>query len=383
MTAPANKEQLAPGTVMALFAMALGVFVIANDFTALNVALPAIERDFDVDIATAQWVINAYALFFGLAIVTGGRLADMFGRRKIFFIGSAFFAGFSLLGALSPDVGVLIGTRVGHGDRRRADVAGDPRHDLLGPAAVAGGARRRPDPRRRRDRQRGRPAARRRPDRADQLAWIFVLNVPIAAFAVFVPGARSTRSRSSATSGSTTPGWRPSPLGLSCSCSALDQARRLGLGRPADHRDARRLGRAGRRLRVDRARAPGERALIPPDVIANKRFRAACLTVLLLSAVFFSRCSTCRSSSRRSSATRRRGRAWGCCRCWRVRAHLVHRRPALQPGRDEGRGRVGTGMIALGPILLAVLIGPDAGYTDARSRGCSGSGSAAASSTRR
>ncbi len=73
---------------MALVAMGLGVFVIANDFTALNVALPAIENDFDVDVGTAQWVINAYALVFGLAIVTGGRLADMYGRKRVFFIGA-------------------------------------------------------------------------------------------------------------------------------------------------------------------------------------------------------------------------------------------------------------------------------------------------------
>ena len=46
-----------PGTGMALFAMALGVLVIANDFTALNVALPAIEQDFDVDVGTVQWVL--------------------------------------------------------------------------------------------------------------------------------------------------------------------------------------------------------------------------------------------------------------------------------------------------------------------------------------
>ena len=78
-----------------------------SDFTALNVAIPSIEHDFDVDVGTAQWVINAYALTFGLAIVTGGRLADMFGRKKIFFIGSAFFAGFSLLGALAPSIGAI------------------------------------------------------------------------------------------------------------------------------------------------------------------------------------------------------------------------------------------------------------------------------------
>src|SRR5436190_16882489 len=110
-----SREKLAPGTPMALFAMALGVFVIANDFTALNVALPAIERDFDVDVGTAQWVINAYALVFGLAIVTGGRLADMYGRKKVFFIGCGFFAGFSLIGALAPSIGVLVGARVGMG----------------------------------------------------------------------------------------------------------------------------------------------------------------------------------------------------------------------------------------------------------------------------
>ena len=67
-------------TLLALGAMALAVFVIANDVTALSVALPVIESDFDSDVTTVQWVINAYALIFGVLIVTGGRLADMFGR---------------------------------------------------------------------------------------------------------------------------------------------------------------------------------------------------------------------------------------------------------------------------------------------------------------
>src|SRR5919201_4583780 len=96
-------ERLAPGTTMALVAMGLGVIVIANDFTALNVALPSIEHDFNVDVGTAQWVINAYALTFGMAIVAGGRLADLFGRRRIFFVGAAFFAGFSVLGGIAQD----------------------------------------------------------------------------------------------------------------------------------------------------------------------------------------------------------------------------------------------------------------------------------------
>ena len=72
--------------------MGLAVFVIANDFSALNVAMPAIEEDFDAASTTAQWVVNAYALTFGVLIVAGGRLADMFGRRRAFFVGSAIFA---------------------------------------------------------------------------------------------------------------------------------------------------------------------------------------------------------------------------------------------------------------------------------------------------
>src|SRR5919198_812013 len=112
---PSDPDRIAPGAVMALIAMGLGVIVIANDFTALNVALTAIEGDFNVDLGTAQWVINAYCLVFGMAIVTGGRLADLFGRRRAFFIGSALFAGFSLLGGLAPNAIFLIVMRVGMG----------------------------------------------------------------------------------------------------------------------------------------------------------------------------------------------------------------------------------------------------------------------------
>src|SRR5947207_14070149 len=108
-------QRLAYGTAMTLVAMGLGVLVIANDFTALNVALPSIEHDFNVDVGTPQWVINAYALTFGMAIVAGGRVADLFGRRKVFFIGSAIFAGFSLLGGLAPESFFLIAMRVGMG----------------------------------------------------------------------------------------------------------------------------------------------------------------------------------------------------------------------------------------------------------------------------
>ncbi len=74
------------------------VFLIANDITSLTVALPTIERDFHTDVETVQWVLNAYTLAFGVLIVTGGRLSDMFGRRRMFFAGIAIFAVFSAPG---------------------------------------------------------------------------------------------------------------------------------------------------------------------------------------------------------------------------------------------------------------------------------------------
>ena len=97
MSHDTKKEALGTSTWPALGAMALGVFVIANDFTALSVAIPNIEGDLDTTLSRAQWVINAYALVFGVLIVTGGRLADLFGRKRMFMIGAAIFAVFSLL----------------------------------------------------------------------------------------------------------------------------------------------------------------------------------------------------------------------------------------------------------------------------------------------
>ena len=91
--------------------MGLAVVVIANDFSAINVALPTMESDFDTNINTIQWVVNAYALTFGVMIVTGGRLADMFGRRNAFFLGTAIFASMSALGGAAQTETWLIASR--------------------------------------------------------------------------------------------------------------------------------------------------------------------------------------------------------------------------------------------------------------------------------
>src|SRR5258707_834205 len=84
---------------------------IPGDFSPINVALPTMESDFHTNINTIQWVVNAYALTFGVMIVTGGRLADMFGRRNAFFLGTAIFATMSALGGAAQTETWLIATR--------------------------------------------------------------------------------------------------------------------------------------------------------------------------------------------------------------------------------------------------------------------------------
>src|SRR5262249_3411272 len=74
--------------------------------------IPNIEHDLGTTLTKAQWVINGYALVFGVLIVTGGRLADLFGRKRVFMIGAAIFASFSLVAGIVPGVNMLIGARM-------------------------------------------------------------------------------------------------------------------------------------------------------------------------------------------------------------------------------------------------------------------------------
>lgn len=102
----------APGAVIALGAMALAGFMIATDITTLGVILPRIEAVFDAQVSTVQWVVNAYALVFGMLLITGGRLADLLGRRRMFLAGVALFGVASAIAGAAPGVFWLIGARV-------------------------------------------------------------------------------------------------------------------------------------------------------------------------------------------------------------------------------------------------------------------------------
>src|ERR671937_2063779 len=98
-----------------LIAVAFGLFMIMLDNTVVNVALPSIGKDFGVSVSELEWVFNGYALTFGVLLLTGGKLADLLGRRRIFIVGMVIFAGASLACGLAASADLLIGARVVQG----------------------------------------------------------------------------------------------------------------------------------------------------------------------------------------------------------------------------------------------------------------------------
>jgi EmrB/QacA subfamily drug resistance transporter len=98
-----------------LAAVAFGLFMIMLDNTVVNVALPSIGRDFDTDLSELEWVVNGYALTFGVLMLTGGKLADLLGRRRIFIAGLAIFTLASLACGLATSAEFLIGARIVQG----------------------------------------------------------------------------------------------------------------------------------------------------------------------------------------------------------------------------------------------------------------------------
>jgi EmrB/QacA subfamily drug resistance transporter len=102
-------------------------FMVILDVAIVNVALPSIKSDLGFSQANLQWVISAYAIMFGGALLLGGRLADLLGRRRLFLAGLSLFALSSLLCGLAWSEGSLIAFRAAQG------VGGA----LLAPAALA------------------------------------------------------------------------------------------------------------------------------------------------------------------------------------------------------------------------------------------------------
>jgi len=111
-SAPASSPPTTRGPSWLLLAVVcVGQFMVVLDLSIVNVALPAMQRDFHFSTSQLQWVVNAYALTFGGFLLLGGRAADLFGRRKIFILGLAMFSGASLVCAVAPNEGLLIAAR--------------------------------------------------------------------------------------------------------------------------------------------------------------------------------------------------------------------------------------------------------------------------------
>ena len=145
-----------------LVAVSLATFMTYLDNNVTNVAIPTIQRDLHLSVASLEWVVSSYILVFAGLMLAGGRLADVFGRRRLFLTGLSIFTLASLGAGLAGSGAVLIARAAGPGPGRGAacaDHAGDHHGDLHEPQGAHGGHRHLD--RDRRDGARVRPADRR------------------------------------------------------------------------------------------------------------------------------------------------------------------------------------------------------------------------------
>ncbi|MFF9113957.1 MULTISPECIES: MFS transporter [unclassified Streptomyces] len=106
MVKPDGRRQLA------LVLLCTAVFLDSMDLSLMGVALPAIGRDLSLSEGTLQWLVSGYAVTYGGFLLLGGRLADLFGRRRMFLVSLAVFAAASLVGGLLSEGWLLVITRV-------------------------------------------------------------------------------------------------------------------------------------------------------------------------------------------------------------------------------------------------------------------------------
>jgi MFS family permease len=90
-------------------------FLIGADGLSVAIALPAIRDGLDATPLQAQWVLSAYGLAFGGALLAGGRLGDLYGRRRLLIAGMVLFAAAAVTAGLAPSLGILIAARIAQG----------------------------------------------------------------------------------------------------------------------------------------------------------------------------------------------------------------------------------------------------------------------------
>src|ERR687889_777981 len=108
---PTDAEETAPEKSLhlgwALVLISVAQLMVVLDGTIVNIALPFIQQDLAIAPENLRWIVTGYALAFGSLLLLGGRLGDLFGRRKVFMIGLIVFAVASLLGGFATNEGLL------------------------------------------------------------------------------------------------------------------------------------------------------------------------------------------------------------------------------------------------------------------------------------
>jgi len=95
----------------ALVLISIAQLMVVLDATIANIALPFIKSDLDISQANLSWIVTGYSLAFGGLLLLGGRLGDLYGRRRMLMVGVAIFAVASMLGGLAQNEGLLLGAR--------------------------------------------------------------------------------------------------------------------------------------------------------------------------------------------------------------------------------------------------------------------------------
>jgi EmrB/QacA subfamily drug resistance transporter len=255
-----------------LFATILGSGMSMLDATVVNIALPSIGRDLHADFAGLQWVVTGYTLTLASFLLLGGALGDRYGRRRVFMIGTAWFAGASVLCATAPSVGWLIAGRMLQG------IGGA----LLAPGSLAIiSATFHPD-------DRGRavgawsglggittaigPFVGGWLVQTASWRWIFLLNIPLAAAVLAVAGRHVPESRDeTATAPPDVPGALTAALGLGAVTYGLTTKTWVAVGLGA-------VALAG----FVAVEARSSHPMLPLSTFANRIFRAINLLTFVI-----------------------------------------------------------------------------------------------------
>src|ERR687894_3093583 len=94
-----------------LAVLGIAQLMVVLDATIVNIALPSAQRSLEFSDESRQWVVTAYALAFGSLLLLGGRIGDLFGRKRVFIAGLIGFAVASAIGGAADSFGVLVASR--------------------------------------------------------------------------------------------------------------------------------------------------------------------------------------------------------------------------------------------------------------------------------